>query len=53
MPVVAHGETHPGKRASNEDTLLVATKLGLFVVADGMGGHRAGEVASAMAVRTV
>jgi PPM family protein phosphatase len=53
MPVVAHGETHPGKRASNEDTLLVATRLGLFVVADGMGGHRAGEVASAMAVRTV
>ena len=53
MPVVAHGETHPGKRTSNEDALLVATRLGLFVVADGMGGHRAGEVASALAVKVV
>ena len=53
MAVVAHGETHPGKRASNEDALLVATRLGLFVVADGMGGHRAGEVASALAVQVV
>ena len=38
---------------SNEDALLVATRLGLFVVADGMGGHKAGEVASALAVRTL
>ncbi|MBW4720616.1 PP2C family protein-serine/threonine phosphatase [Saccharothrix obliqua] len=35
-------------RASNEDSLLVGTAL--FAVADGMGGHAAGEVASAMAV---
>jgi len=53
MPVLAHGETHPGKRTSNEDALLVAIRLGLFVVADGMGGHRAGEVASALAVKAV
>jgi protein phosphatase len=53
MPFVAHGETHPGKRTSNEDALLVATGLGLFIVADGMGGHRAGEVASALAVKAV
>jgi serine/threonine protein phosphatase PrpC len=41
------------KRDHNEDNFLVDKKLGLFMVADGMGGHAAGEVASAMAVRTV
>ena len=40
-------------RDHNEDNYLVDRKLGLFVVADGMGGHAAGEVASALAVRTV
>ncbi len=40
-------------RDHNEDNFLVDKKLGLFVVADGMGGHAAGEVASAMAVRTL
>ncbi|MTI79808.1 MAG: Stp1/IreP family PP2C-type Ser/Thr phosphatase [Firmicutes bacterium] len=33
-------------RPENEDNLLVCEDIGLFVVADGMGGHRAGEVAS-------
>jgi len=41
------------KRSHNEDNFLVDPDLGLFVVADGMGGHAAGEVASAIAVRTV
>lgn len=36
-------------RAQNEDSFLA--KQGLFVVADGMGGHNAGEVASAMAIK--
>ena len=40
-------------RDHNEDNFLVDKKLALFVVADGMGGHAAGEVASALAVRTV
>ena len=39
-------------REHNEDNFLVDKKLALFVVADGMGGHAAGEVASAIAVRT-
>jgi PPM family protein phosphatase len=40
-------------RESNEDSLFVDEHIGLFVVADGMGGHNAGEVASAMAVKEV
>ncbi len=41
------------KRAENEDNFLIDKDLRLFVVADGMGGHASGEVASAMAVHTV
>lgn len=40
-------------RDHNEDNLLVEPGLGLFVVADGMGGHAAGEVASQAAVATL
>jgi serine/threonine protein phosphatase PrpC/CRP-like cAMP-binding protein len=41
------------QREHNEDNYLVDKKLGLYVVCDGMGGHAAGEVASAIAVRTL
>lgn len=46
--------THAGRRrAHNEDNYLVDPELRVFAVADGMGGHQAGEVASAMAVSTI
>lgn len=52
--LTAHGITHPGLvRKTNEDAFLVEPELGLFVVADGMGGHNAGEVASSLAIEAI
>jgi PPM family protein phosphatase len=53
MRLVAAGSTDRGPRAVNQDALFVDVELGLLVVADGMGGHKAGEVASQMAVDAV
>jgi protein phosphatase len=48
------GLTDVGKvREHNEDTIAVDADIGLLVLADGMGGYNAGEVASGMAVKTI
>jgi protein phosphatase len=54
MKVRAAGKSHVGlKRKLNEDSYIIAPELGIYVIADGMGGHKAGEVASRMTVETM
>lgn len=54
MKIWAGGATDKGKvRTTNEDAFLVDMDLGLFAVADGMGGQAAGEVASHLALETL
>ena len=54
MRLRSHGLSDIGrKRKTNEDSLFLDDDLGLYIVADGMGGHEAGEVASAEAVAAI
>lgn len=54
MQVKACGLTHVGKqRQHNEDSFLVESTANLYLVADGMGGHAAGEIASRIAVDSI
>ena len=50
LKLLAYGATHIGQvRIHNEDSVLLREDLSLFILADGAGGHNAGNVASALA----
>ena len=54
MRAIAAGISDVGlQREHNEDSFVVLKEYDLFVVADGMGGHRAGDVASKLATETI
>jgi serine/threonine protein phosphatase PrpC len=53
MKLVSMACTHQGRRNNNEDSHLALPDLGLFVVADGMGGYEGGEVASQITTEVI
>lgn len=54
MKLEIFGKSDAGKvRTNNEDGFLIDEEISLFTIADGMGGHNSGEVASKMAVNVI
>ena len=54
LKLISYAASDVGRRRkANEDCFLQDDELGLWIVADGMGGHAAGEVASREAVDTI
>ena len=54
LGIISSGATHIGrKRKSNQDAIYLSSQDNLYIVADGVGGHNGGDVASNMAVRLI
>jgi len=54
VQITSYGATDVGRvREQNEDSYLIVEDHGLYVVADGMGGHLGGQMASSLAVKTI
>lgn len=53
MNLISALRTHIGRRANNEDKACNEPSLGLYAIADGMGGYEGGEVASDIAIHTL
>lgn len=51
--IASTARTHPGRRSLNEDAVLARDDLGVWAVADGMGGHQGGQWASATVIETL
>ena len=53
MNIDSAASTHVGRRQNNEDDVVIEPELGVFAVADGMGGYEGGEVASKLVVESI
>ena len=53
MDYIAAGATDVGCVRENEDSFLLDEPIGLYIVADGMGGHVGGKMASSLAVKSI
>lgn len=53
LMLTSFAKTHIGQRTTNEDFILVDEKLGLYIVADGVGGRKKGDLASKIACQKV
>ncbi len=53
MHIESSACTHVGRRSNNEDSHCAVEPIGLFAVADGMGGYEGGEIASRVAIETL